>query len=111
MQVRLYTSADDYAIASVDIPRVPADVPSPFEFYLSLAQIAAGAGDPFHGAGSFGDGVNLHDIRAIEWFANGSANFDAAIEEARENLQEGLELFFETASPKEIRERHSGKCM
>jgi predicted RNase H-like HicB family nuclease len=27
------------------------------------------------------------------------------IEEARQNLREALELFFETASPKEIRER------
>jgi predicted RNase H-like HicB family nuclease len=27
------------------------------------------------------------------------------IEEARENLREALELFFETASPKEIQER------
>ena len=31
------------------------------------------------------------------------------IEEARENLQEALELFFETASPEEIQQRLHGE--
>ncbi|MFH1436450.1 MAG: type II toxin-antitoxin system HicB family antitoxin [Pseudomonadota bacterium] len=31
------------------------------------------------------------------------------IEEARKNLQEALELFFETASPEEIKERFHGE--
>ena len=33
------------------------------------------------------------------------ASQGSTIEEARQNLREALELFFETASPKEIRER------
>ena len=33
------------------------------------------------------------------------ASQGGTIEEARENLQEALELFFETASPEEIQER------
>ncbi len=32
-----------------------------------------------------------------------------SIEEARNNLQEALELFFETASPQEIKERLHGE--
>ncbi len=32
-----------------------------------------------------------------------------SVEEARANLQEALELFFETASPKEIEQRFSGE--
>jgi predicted RNase H-like HicB family nuclease len=33
------------------------------------------------------------------------ASQGSTIEEARQNLREALELFFETASPKEIRDR------
>ncbi len=33
------------------------------------------------------------------------ASQGATVEEARENLKEALELFFETASPEEIRQR------
>ena len=32
-----------------------------------------------------------------------------SIEEARENLQEALELFFETASPEEVKQRLHGE--
>lgn len=32
-----------------------------------------------------------------------------SIEQARDNLKEALELFFETASPEEIKERHHGE--
>jgi len=32
-----------------------------------------------------------------------------SVEEARKNLKEALELFFETASPQEIRERAHGE--
>lgn len=88
MQMRLYTTATDYAIASVNIPAVPGDVASPFEFYLSLADIVAGIGNPAQCAGVspalctgvHGLGVDLADINAIEWFANGAASFDAAID-------------------------------
>jgi predicted RNase H-like HicB family nuclease len=31
-----------------------------------------------------------------------------SVEEARANLQEALELFYETASPQEVRERYHG---
>jgi len=33
------------------------------------------------------------------------------IEQARDNLKEALELFFETASPEEIKERLHGRVM
>ena len=36
------------------------------------------------------------------------ASQGGTIEEARENLREALELFFETASPEEARERSPG---
>lgn len=87
MQMRLYTSATNYSIASVTIPRVPADVPSPFEFYMSLADIVAGVGNPSNCAnndptlcsGVYGTGADLNNINAIAWFARGSGGFDAAI--------------------------------
>lgn len=75
MEIRLYTTAGDYSIAAVAIPRVPLDVPSPFEFYLSLADIKAGTGGSV-----VGSGVDLTQVRAIEWFANGSDSFDASID-------------------------------
>lgn len=37
------------------------------------------------------------------------ASQGATVEEARDNLREALELFFETASPREIEERLHGE--
>ncbi|MSP44217.1 MAG: PEP-CTERM sorting domain-containing protein [Alphaproteobacteria bacterium] len=90
MQMRVYTTADDYSIASISIPLVN-ESNSPFEFYLSMADAAAGIGyDPAQCGGTTGPGplcagihnagADLSNINAIEWFARGAANFDAAID-------------------------------
>ena len=65
VELRLYTNAIDFSIASVNLPAGPS------EHFLSLAALDALV--------TGGAGVTITNVNAIELFAQGTANFDVAI--------------------------------
>lgn len=62
----LYSSAGNYSTATVNLPTGPS------EHFLSLAAIAA--------IDTLGTGVDLMDVRAIEFYAVGSSSFDVSLD-------------------------------